>query len=71
MSSLEDNRTLFVRVYVLLLVVLAIGAYKLSTNADCSTVTNKMVKAELNETLGSAVIQQAIAKQSAEEIRYV
>lgn len=30
MSSMEDNRSLFVRVYLAMLIVLAIGAYKLS-----------------------------------------
>lgn len=68
MTSLEDNRTLFVRVYVLLLVVLAIGAFKLSARAgDCSSETNKMVKAELNKKTDLAVAQQTIVKQSVEE----
>lgn len=34
MSSMEDNRSLFVRVYLAMLIVLAIGAYKLSAASN-------------------------------------
>lgn len=57
MSSTEDNRTLFVRAYLVVLVVLAISAYKLSTS-PCQTTSepNKLVKTEIIRSVWLAVV---------------
>jgi hypothetical protein len=49
MTGIEDNRSLFVRAYLAMLIVLAIGAYKLSANAnDSASQQGNVVKAEFN-----------------------
>lgn len=48
MTSSEDNRTLFIRAYLAMLIALAVGAYKLSANANDSVPQQgNAVKAEL------------------------
>lgn len=48
MTSSEDNRSLFVRAYIVMLIALAVGAYKLSVKAnDSASQQGNAVKAEL------------------------
>lgn len=48
MTSIEDNRSLFVRAYLVMLIALALGAYKLSAKTDDSAPQQgNTVKAEL------------------------
>jgi hypothetical protein len=52
MYSLEDNRKLFVRVYLTMLIILALGTYSLSAKANASDVEPKnLVSIELNNQL--------------------
>jgi hypothetical protein len=48
MTSTEDNRSLFVRAYIAMLIALAVGAYKLSAKADDASQQGNTVKAEFN-----------------------
>jgi len=71
MSSTEDNRTLFVRVYLVILVVLAISAYKLSTSPNQATSEpNKLVKTEIIRSTWLAVVPSNTIK-SIKENGYV
>jgi hypothetical protein len=57
MSSTEDNRTLFVRAYLVVLVVLAFSAYKLSTSpCQATSEPNKLVKTEIIRSVWLAVV---------------
>ena len=48
MYSLEDNRMLFVRVYLTMLIILALGTYSLSAKANASDFEPKnLVSIEL------------------------
>lgn len=63
MYSLEDNRMLFVRVYLTMLIILALGTYSLSAKANASDFEPKnLVSIELNNPL---------ALPYAEENKYV
>lgn len=70
MSSTEDNRTLFVRIYLVVLMVLALGAYKLSTSPNQTTSEpNKLVKTEIIKSTWLAVPSNTI--KSIKENGYV
>jgi uncharacterized membrane protein (DUF4010 family) len=55
MSSSEDHRRLFVRVYLAMLVVFALGTYMLSPNT--AAPASKMVNAQLGGELNPSVVK--------------
>jgi hypothetical protein len=59
MYSLEDNRMLFVRVYLTMLVVLALGTYSLSAKADVGDFGPKnQMMIELNSRLALTLLRE-------------
>jgi hypothetical protein len=56
MSSSEDHRRLFVRVYLVVLVVLAVGTYLLSPNT--ATLASKMVNAQVGGALKPTFVKE-------------
>jgi hypothetical protein len=72
MTSIEDNRSLFVRAYLAMLIALAVGAYKLSTNANSpATQQGNAVKTEFNGQYWLPGEQQLTAIKIAKENGYV